>query len=132
MNPPAQPPASPPDGTPATPPAAGVGRARDPAAHLPAAPSPAEDDEAAIRRVVTAYARAIETKDLSLFRSVKPNLSREEERRVAEGFRAVSAQQVSLTVLVIDRRGQEATVRLRRRDTVEAGGEHRRPRPTSH
>jgi hypothetical protein len=88
----------------------------------PAPPSPAEEDEAAIRRVLAAYARAIETKDLALFRSVKPNLSREEERRIAEGFRAVGLQQVSLTVLSIDRRGSEATVRLRRRDAVEAGG----------
>ena len=119
--PPAQAPASPRDGTPATPSAAGSAERRDRDA-VPAAPSPAEEDEAAIRRVVAAYARAIETKDLSLFRSVKPNLSREEERRIAEGFRAVSLQQVRLTVLVIDRRGSEATVRLRRRDVVEAGG----------
>ena len=121
MIPPVQAPASPRDGTPATPSAAGSAERRDRDA-LPAAPSPAEEDEAAIRRVVAAYARAIETKDLSLFRSVKPNLSREEERRIAEGFRAVSLQQVRLTVLVIDRRGSEATVRLRRRDVVEAGG----------
>ena len=29
----------------------------------------------AIRRVVATYARAIETKDVALFRTVKPNLS---------------------------------------------------------
>jgi len=51
-----------------------------------------EDDEAAIRRVVATYQRAIENKDLALFRSVKPNLSREEERRIEEGFRAVTSQ----------------------------------------
>jgi len=115
-----QPPASSRDGTP-PPSAAGSAERRDRDASA-AAPSPAEEDEAAIRRVVAAYARAIETKNLSLFRSVKPNLSREEERRIAEGFRAVSRQQVSLTVLAIDRRGSEATVQLRRRDVVEAGG----------
>ena len=105
-----------------TAPAAGAAterRDRDPA---PVAPPPAEDDEAAIRRVVATYARAIETKDLSLFRSVKPNLSREDERRIAEGFRAVSLQQVNVTILSIERRGSEATVRLRRRDAIEAGG----------
>jgi Protein kinase domain len=87
-----------------------------------AAPS-LEDDEAAIRRVVATYQRAIETKDLALFRSVKPNLSPEEERRIEEGFRAVASQQVSITVLSIEKRGREAAVRLRRRDTIEVGGQ---------
>jgi len=82
-----------------------------------------DDDEAAIRRAVETYQRAIETKDLALFRSVKPNLSREEERRIEEGFRAVASQQVSITVSSIEKRGREATVRLRRRDTIEAGGQ---------
>lgn len=73
------------------------------------------------------YTRAIVTKDLALFRSVKPNLSAAEERRLVEGFRAVSSQQVDITVLSIDRQDQRATVRLRRRDTIPIGG---RPRAT--
>jgi hypothetical protein len=36
--------------------------------------------------VVAAYVRAIETKDLTLFRSIKPNMSAEEQRRIEEGF----------------------------------------------
>ena len=68
------------------------------------------------------YARAIENKDLGLFRSIKPNLSREEERRLNDGFRAVTSQRVELTILSIDRRGDEATVLVRRRDTIQAGG----------
>jgi hypothetical protein len=87
-----------------------------------AAPRAAEDDEAAIRRVVATYGRAIETKDLNLFRSVKPNLSREEERRLEAGFRAVTSQRVSLTVVNVERKGQEASVTVRRRDTIDAGG----------
>jgi hypothetical protein len=83
---------------------------------------PAEDDEAAIRRVIATYVRAIEGKDLALFRSIKPNLSREEERRLQDGFRAVSSQRVSLTILSIDRLGEQASVALRRRDTIQAGG----------
>jgi ketosteroid isomerase-like protein len=82
----------------------------------------AEEDEAAIRQVTATYARAIEGKDLPLFRSIKPNLSREEERRLQEGFRAVTSQRVDLTILSIDRRGDEASVVLRRRDTIQAGG----------
>jgi hypothetical protein len=81
-----------------------------------------EDDDAAIRRVTSTYARAIETKDLALFRSIKPNLSREEERRLQDGFRAVSSQRVAITVISIDRHGDEASVRVKRRDTIEASG----------
>ena len=88
----------------------------------PAAAPPAEDDESAIRRIVATYARAIETKDLALFRSVKPNLSSEEHRRLEDAFRSVSSQRVSITILSINRKGQEATVRLRRHDVIEAGG----------
>ncbi len=72
--------------------------------------------------MIATYGRAIESKDLSLFRSIKPNLSSEEERRLRDGFRAVSSQQVNLTILTIDRRGQEATVVVRRRDTIQPGG----------
>jgi hypothetical protein len=82
----------------------------------------AETDDVAIRRVVATYARAIEMKDLALFRSVKPNLSADEQRRIEDGFRAVTSQRVSVTILSIDQRGQDASVRLRRRDTIQAGG----------
>jgi ketosteroid isomerase-like protein len=105
-----------PDPAPATPAPAPPER-REP----PPAPS-AADDESAIRRVIAAYARAIETKDLGLFRSVKPNMSREEQQRISDGFRAVSSQQVDITILAIERRGDTAMVRLRRRDTVNASG----------
>ena len=75
-----------------------------------------------IRRVVATYARAIETKDLSLFRSVKPNLSADEQRRIEQGFRAVESQQVSMSVVSIEQKGSDALVRVRRRDTIQAGG----------
>jgi hypothetical protein len=88
----------------------------------PAAAPPVEDDESVIRRIVATYARAIETKDLALFRSVKPNLSSVEQRRLEDGFRSVSSQRVSITILSINRRGQEASVRLRRHDEIEVGG----------
>ena len=79
----------------------------------------APDDDAAIRRIVATYGRAIESKDLALFRSIKPNLSVEEQRRLEAGFRAVSSQQVVLTIVSIDRRRDEATVALKRRDTID-------------
>ncbi len=94
-----------------------------PAASAPAAVvTPAEDDDVAIRRVLTSYARAIESKDIDAFKAVKPNLSAADQRRLEDSFRAVASQKVDLNVLGIDRRGSTAVVRVKRRDTLTAGG----------
>lgn len=93
-----------------------------PAAEPPARPAPQANDDGAIRQLVAGYARAIETKDLGLFRTIKPNLSREEERRLQEGFRAVTSQRVNLTIVSIERSGDHAVVVINRKDTVRAGG----------
>jgi hypothetical protein len=53
---------------------------------------------------------------------VKPNLSREEQRRLEDGFRAVAKQSVNITILSIDRKGQDAIVAIQRRDIIQAGG----------
>jgi hypothetical protein len=108
-NPPAAPPAPAPTPTPDR-------------APTPSAPARAADDEAAVRRVVASYARAIESKDLAMFRSVKPNLSREEERRLVDGFRAVTSQQVNITPTSVDVREHDASVVAERRDVIDAGG----------
>ena len=82
----------------------------------------AEDDDS-IRRVIEAWVQAIERKDLAAYRTVKPNLSPDEVRRIQEGFRAVSSQRIAITILAINHEGQNvAVVRLRRRDTIVAGG----------
>jgi hypothetical protein len=89
----------------------------------PAPPAaPVEDDDAAIRRLVATYARAIETKDLALYRAVKPNLSAAEQRTIEDGFRAVTSQRVTITILSIERRPQDALVRLRRQDVIQVAG----------
>ncbi|HET9832747.1 MAG TPA: serine/threonine-protein kinase, partial [Vicinamibacterales bacterium] len=87
----------------------------------PAAPA-AEDDDSAIRRLIAAYAHAIETKDLGAFRSVKPNLSGAEQRRLEDSFRSVASQKVDINVLAIERRGPTAVVKVKRRDTLTASG----------
>jgi hypothetical protein len=81
----------------------------------------AERDEAAIRQLVASYARAIETKDMALFRTIKPNLSLDEERRLQAGFRAVTSQRVSLDIVSFDHRGESASVVVKRHDTIRAG-----------
>jgi serine/threonine protein kinase len=83
---------------------------------------PVEDDDTMIRRVIETWGRAIEAKDLAMYRSVKPNLTAEEQRRIEDGFRAVTSQRVGITILGIDHRGQQVVVRLRRRDTAVADG----------
>jgi hypothetical protein len=112
-----QPPAAPPIETP-TP-----ARPQPPAAPVNESKAAVEsDDDALIRGVVASYARAIESKDLALFRSLKPNMTADEERRIQQGFRAVTSQKVNITILSIDRRGDRATVQLKRLDEIEAGG----------
>jgi serine/threonine protein kinase len=121
---PKAPPVSPPPATP-SPVAPSVERTPAPAAApSPAAAerTPAERDDAAIRQLVARYGRAIETKDMALFRAIKPNLSADEERRLQEGFRAVTTQRVNLQIVSIDHQGDAASVLVQRHDTIRAGG----------
>jgi hypothetical protein len=90
-------------------------------------PPAAADDDVAIRALVATYVRAIESKDLTLFRSIKPNLGADEERRIQQGFRAVTSQKVNITITSIDRRGDTAVLQLRRQDIIEAGGRRQSP-----
>src|SRR5258708_30867646 len=72
-----------------------------PSIHLPdvtAATGPETPDEVAVRRLLGDYARAIEHKDLALFRTVKPNLTKEEEPRLQKAFASVQAQVRKVTV----------------------------------
>jgi hypothetical protein len=82
----------------------------------PAAVEPTED--AALRKVIADYGRAIETKDLSLFKSVKPNLTQDDERRARLAFETVKSQVVKITVTSVELHGAEAVVRVSRRDTI--------------
>ncbi len=99
-----------------------------PTVHQPPAEAAREvDDDTAIRGVVAAYARAIESKDLALFRSIKPNMGADEERRIREGFRAVESQKVNIRIESIDRTGDRASLQLRRQDIIQAGGRRQSP-----
>jgi serine/threonine protein kinase len=100
----------------------------EPEPSAPAVPSAAAA-EPAIRKVIGDYVRAIENKDLVLFRSIYPSLSSQEERRVKDSFKAVT-QRVSLTILSIQPQGDEASVVLRRQDTIDVG--RRQPTTTEH
>ncbi|HEY7511171.1 MAG TPA: hypothetical protein VIG50_13010 [Vicinamibacteria bacterium] len=95
---------------------AGAASAETRAADVAVAGGSAEDG--AIRKVIADYGRAIETRDLELFKVVKPNLTQDEERRTRAAFDAVKSQVVKITVLSVDVDGDAAVVRVSRRDTI--------------
>jgi tetratricopeptide (TPR) repeat protein len=103
-----------------TPPPATLPPATLPPPTLPAsaAPSLAPSDEPAVRRLIEQYGDAIERKDLALFRSVKPSLSSEEEKRLRDAFKAIQSQQVNITITSVRIEGTQATVRVSRQDTI--------------
>ncbi len=79
-------------------------------------------EEAAIRQVLADYVRALETKNLALFREVKPNLSAGEEKRLTDAFRNTDSQHVELSVNTIAIEGDSATVGATRRDIITVRG----------
>jgi eukaryotic-like serine/threonine-protein kinase len=77
------------------------------------------NEEPAIRRVIADYERAIETRDLGLFRSIKPNLSGQEERTLRATFTQVKSHQIDMTLGPIEVDGTQARVRLSRHDVID-------------
>lgn len=86
------------------------------AAQAATATKPQED---AVKRLLASYERAIETKDLALFRSVKPNLSAEEERRLRKAFESTKTHEVTIRVEAVDCQESRCVARLVRRDTLD-------------
>jgi hypothetical protein len=103
---------------PATPPPRAVA-APEPS---PPAASPVETDEAAIRRVIRTYEQAIETKNIALYRSVRPNLSRAAETVLMNSFKQVDSQEIDIRVEGLEIDGRRASARLARRDTLTTAG----------
>jgi hypothetical protein len=99
-----------------------------PSATLPAPPgAPADGADAAVRRVIAEYGRAISSQDLALFRSLKPDLTADEEKRLREAFKVIKSQQVGITVDSVSIDGDRATVRVTRQDVVN--GRPMKPAP---
>src|SRR5207247_4014790 len=81
----------------------------------PTAPSGAES---AVRQVIAGYVRAIETKDIALFKTLKPDLSSDEEKRLQEAFKSIPFQQVGITIDAVEVDGPRAVVRASRQDSI--------------
>ena len=117
-----------PQPTPATEPPATQLPPRNAAAPPPPLPStvprtsPVESDDALVRGVLRTYERSIETKNVDLFRSVRPGLSAAEENRLRTSFSQIDSQQVDIVVEELRIEGRSATVRISRRDTIMSGG----------
>ena len=72
--------------------------------------------------MIQIYKRAIETKDIALFRSVRPNLSREAETTLTNSFKQIDSQQIELRIDNLRIDGRTATAQIARRDTLVTSG----------
>jgi len=72
--------------------------------------------------VIRIYEQAIETKDIGLFRSIRPNLSRAEETVLMNSFRQIDSQEIDIKVESLRIDGRTASARLVRRDTLTTAG----------
>ena len=90
----------------------------------PVAPSaapagPSAEDQAAVRQVIARYEKAIEEKDIGLFKRIMPTLSGGQEKALKDGFKLQKkGHDVRIRFDSIDFNGNEATIRLTRTDTV--------------
>jgi len=72
--------------------------------------------------VIQTYKRAIETKDVALFRSVRPNLTRAAETVLMNSFKQIDSQQIDLRVENLRIDGRTASAQIVRRDTLITAG----------
>jgi hypothetical protein len=73
-----------------------------------------------IQTTLESYVKAIETKDIALFKKVKPNTTADEERRLKAAFDSVKSHAITLAIQSIELQGGSAIVRVARRDTLNA------------
>lgn len=83
---------------------------------MPATPRSAE---AEVRQVIAEYGRAMETRDLALYRALKPDLSAEDEKRLRQAFKDNKTLRVGITVDSVQVEGDRATVRVTRQDVID-------------
>jgi hypothetical protein len=87
------------------------------AASVPAAPA-RDPQDASVRRVIADFGRAFESQDIALYRSVMPDLSADNERKLKESFKDVRYDRVAIEVQSVEVNGDEATARVLRQDTI--------------
>jgi len=85
----------------------------------PSTPTPARSSEAEVRRVIEEYGRAMQTRDIELYRTLKPDLSADDEKRLREAFKNSRTESVGLRVDSVEIEGAQATVRATRQDVID-------------
>jgi hypothetical protein len=95
-----------------------VGTFGRPAAAVAIPAEPGNREEAEIRRVIGDYGQAIQARDLTLFKKVKPNLTKDEEERLRRSFETIKSQIVNITILGVDIDGTRSVAHIARRDTI--------------
>jgi len=61
----------------------------------------------------------MQTRDVALYRSLKPNLSADDEKRLREAFKASRTDAVGITIESLEIDGDRATVRATRQDVID-------------
>ncbi len=79
---------------------------------------PAVSDDTQVRRLFAEFARAIEEKDVALYKTLRPTLSAAAERTLKTAFQNVRSQTVNLSVDSVKLDGASAVVRVTRTTTV--------------
>jgi hypothetical protein len=69
--------------------------------------------------VIAEYARAMQARDIALYRALKPDLSAEDEKRLREAFKNSRTDRVGITVESVEVDGDRATVRATRQDVID-------------
>ncbi len=77
-------------------------------------------EETAVRRIVSDYERAIETKDVGLLKSLKPDLSGKEE----QALKASGSKEIQMDIATVRMDGGRATVMVLRKDRATDGKEY--------
>jgi len=102
------------------PPAVATAPPPSPTTPVPVTATPrSAGSDAEVRQVIAEYGRAMETRDLALYRTLKPGLSSEDEKRLREAFKASKTQRVGITVDSVQVEGDRATVRATRQDVID-------------
>ncbi len=107
----------PPAATAPSAPVAAVPAALAPPAAAPVS-KPVQSDEAAVRQLLASLERAIEEKDLALYKRLRPGLPAEDERRLKDAFHNVASQQVDYAIESITFEGDKAVARVTRTGRV--------------
>jgi serine/threonine-protein kinase len=68
-------------------------------------------DDTLIRRALSEFARAIESKDIALYKTLRPSLSGDDERKLRAAFESIRSQEVELTVESVTIDGAQAVAR---------------------